>query len=142
VQRFMEEMKEYLEKEFEGSGVMLRTDVKYRGAARFDETKMRRVFHNIARNAREAMPGGGRFTITVSVHDGELVFDFQDTGSGIPKELEGRIFEPFSTSGKVGGTGLGLAMVKQIADEHHGHVSYASDAKRGTRFTFGIPLHN
>jgi signal transduction histidine kinase len=142
VQRFMEEMKEYLEKEFEGSGVVLRTDVKYRGAARFDETKMRRVFHNIARNAREAMPGGGRFTITVSAHGGELVFDFQDTGSGIPKELEGRIFEPFSTSGKVGGTGLGLAMVKQIADEHHGHVSYSSDAKRGTRFTFGIPLHN
>ena len=55
VARFMEEMKEYLDKEFEGSGVGLKTEIKYRGAARFDETKMRRVFHNIARNAREAI---------------------------------------------------------------------------------------
>jgi K+-sensing histidine kinase KdpD len=140
VARFMEEMKEYLEKEFEGSGVVLRADVKYRGAARFDETKMRRVFHNIARNAREAMPGGGKFTITVTSQGGDLVIDFLDTGSGIPKEIEGRIFEPFSTSGKVGGTGLGLAMVKQIAEEHLGQVSYSSDPKRGTRFTFRIPL--
>jgi signal transduction histidine kinase len=140
MQRFMDEMKEYLEKELEGSGVELKTELKYRGAARFDETKMRRVFHNIARNAREAMPGGGRFTITVSAQDDRLIIEFSDTGSGIPKELEGRIFEPFSTSGKVGGTGLGLTMVKQIADEHRGHVSYKSDPRWGTTFMFELPL--
>ncbi|MCK6546709.1 GAF domain-containing protein [Myxococcota bacterium] len=142
VQRFMQEMKEYLDREFEGSGVTFETDVRYRGAARFDETKLRRVFHNIARNAREAMPGGGRFTIAVDAKDGSLTFDFSDTGSGIPAELEGKLFEPFSTSGKVGGTGLGLAMVKQIADEHRGTVGYASKPGRGTTFTFTLPLES
>lgn len=140
VQRFIDEMKEYLEKEFEGSGVNLKTELRYKGAARFDETKMRRVFHNIARNAREAMPGGGKFTITVSTQGGDLVIEFADTGSGIPSDLEGRIFEPFSTSGKVGGTGLGLTMVKQIAEEHRGSVTYVSEPKKGTRFTFRVPL--
>jgi signal transduction histidine kinase len=139
VQRFMQEMKEYLEREFESSGVKLEAEVKYRGAARFDENKMRRVFHNIARNAREAMPGGGRFIIRASKLDGQLVFDFADTGSGVPQELEGRLFEPFATSGKVGGTGLGLAMVRQIAEEHRGAIDYRS-TKKGTTFSLRIPL--
>jgi signal transduction histidine kinase len=141
VQNFMKEMRDSIEKELEGSNVELDLEVKYKGAARFDETKMRRVFHNIARNAREAMPGGGKFTITVSDRDGELVFDFQDTGGGIPAELEGKLFVPFSTAGKVGGTGLGLAMVKQIAGEHGGSVGYVS-SKKGARFTFRIPLEH
>lgn len=140
VQRFMQEMKEYLDKEFEGSGVELELDLRYRGAARFDETKMRRVFHNIARNAREAMSGGGKFTITIEARDGRLAFEFADTGGGIPKELEGRVFEPFSTSGKVGGTGLGLTMVKQIADEHGGSIGYESVPHKGTKFIFELPL--
>lgn len=138
--RFMEEMKEYLDQEFEGSGVQLVLDLRYRGAARFDESKLRRVFHNIARNAREAMPGGGTFTIAVYTEGPELVFTFDDTGTGIPPELADRMFEPFATAGKVGGTGLGLAMVKQIAEEHRGTVAYQSQAKKGTRFIFRIPL--
>jgi len=135
----MQEMKEYLEREFEQSGVKLDADVRYRGAARFDENKMRRVFHNIARNAREAMPGGGKFTITASKADGHLVFAFADTGSGVPAELEGRLFQPFATSGKVGGTGLGLAMVRQIAEEHRGSIDYRS-TRKGTTFSLKIPL--
>jgi signal transduction histidine kinase len=139
VHRFMDEMRDYLEQEFAGSGVTLVLDTRYRGAARFDETKMRRVFHNIARNAREAMPGGGTFRIRVLQDDEYLVIHFTDTGSGIPSELEDRVFEPFATSGKVGGTGLGLAMVRQIAEEHRGTVNYES-TRRGTRFTFRLPL--
>lgn len=140
VHRFMAEMEEYLEKDFEGTGVILEIEVAYRGAVRFDETKMRRVFHNIARNAREAMPGGGRFRISVRKDATHLIIDFADTGSGIPAELEGRLFEPFSSAGKVGGTGLGLAMVKQIAEEHRGTVGYETEPRRGTRFTFRLPL--
>lgn len=139
VNRFMQEMKDYLEREFQGSGVVLAADIKYRGAARFDENKLRRVFHNIARNAREAMPGGGKFSITASKSSDQRVFVFADTGSGVPSEIEGKLFEPFSTSGKVGGTGLGLAMVRQIAEEHRGTVDYKS-TRRGTKFSFRIPL--
>ena len=139
LQRFIAEMKDHLAHEFEGSGVDFSLECEYRGVAYFDETKLRRVFHNIARNAREAMPEGGRFTVTVVTDDEALVMHFDDTGGGVPGELADRLFEPFATSGKVGGTGLGLAMVKQIADEHSGQVTYKT-SKRGTRFTFRLPL--
>ena len=118
---------------------MFSSIAEYRDAARFDENKLRRVFHNIARNAREAMPGGGRFSILARREDDEILFEFADTGGGIPMDLDGRLFEPFATSGKVGGTGLGLAMVKQIAEEHMGSVSYESN-KRGTKFSLRIPV--
>ncbi|MEM7676015.1 MAG: GAF domain-containing protein [Myxococcota bacterium] len=137
--KFVDEMKDHLVHEFEDSGVRLTIEANYRGAAYFDETKLRRVFHNIARNAREAMPEGGHFRVCVDQDGDHLVFHFDDTGGGVPAELTDRLFEPFATSGKVGGTGLGLAMVKQIADEHHGAVSYET-SDDGTRFTFCLPL--
>lgn len=140
VDRFMTEMEEYLERELQGSGVKLELDVAYRGTARFDESKLRRVFHNIARNAREAMPGGGRFRVSANKIGKELVFEFADTGVGISRELEGRVFEPFVTAGKADGTGLGLAMVKRIAEEHRGTVGFSSAEGRGTKFTFTLPL--
>ena len=137
--KFIQEMEDHLNHEFEDSGVKLQVSSSYRGAAYFDETKLRRVFHNIARNAREAMPDGGQFHVQAQQDGHDLVFHFDDTGGGIPAELSDRVFEPFATSGKVGGTGLGLAMVKQIADEHQGTVTYSSSNK-GTRFTFRLPL--
>ncbi len=141
LQRFMEEMREYLNQELEGTDIELKLSVKYRGAARFDETKMRRVFHNICRNAREAMPGGGRLTISVLKDDEDLLLEFVDTGSGIPMELRDSLFEPFATAGKVGGTGLGLAMVKQIAEEHRGTVVFEDGPKKkGTLFRVRLPI--
>ncbi len=137
--RFVAEMEDHLAHEFEDSKVELSVAADYNGVAYFDETKMRRVFHNIARNAREAMPDGGQFDVRVRQDGDDLTFEFDDTGGGVPDELADRLFEPFATSGKVGGTGLGLAMVKQIADEHHGEVSYET-AKTGTRFIFRLPL--
>ena len=139
LQRFMTEMEDHLAHEFEDSEVEVNVAAEYAGVAYFDETKMRRVFHNIARNAREAMPSGGRFDVQMKQDGDDLVFNFDDTGGGVPPELADRLFEPFATSGKVGGTGLGLAMVKQIADEHQGRVSYTT-SKKGTRFTFTLPI--
>lgn len=139
LQRFLEELRESLEQEFKGRHVKLSVQTDYRGTARFDETKLRRVFHNLARNARDAMPGGGEFSVEVKKEGSDLVFSFTDTGGGIPADLEGRLFEPFLTRGKEGGTGLGLAMVKQIVEEHQGSIRY-QNTKRGTRFTLRLPL--
>ncbi len=141
VTAFMSDILESLEREFASSNVKLRVVTNYRGAARLDETKLRRLFQNIARNAREAMPGGGEFTIAVDKMEDFLEIVFEDTGGGIPTELEGRLFEPFATAGKVGGTGLGLAMVRQIAEEHMGSVDYQSVPGRGTRFTVRLPVN-
>jgi signal transduction histidine kinase len=138
--KFLAEVEAHLKHEFAGKSVAFQLDATYRGAAYFDEQKMLRVVHNIARNAAQAMPTGGTFRITSRTDSDRLLFEFADTGGGIPAAMEGRLFELFATSGKKDGTGLGLAIVKKIVDEHQGTIGYASRPGAGTTFTIALPL--
>jgi signal transduction histidine kinase len=141
VQKFFEDVRDQLEADLGRRGVELVVDVQERGTARFDEGKMLRVVHNLARNAVEAMgTKGGKFIIKVTrdKEDGALVVSFSDTGPGIPKEIEHRLFQSFVTSGKKGGTGLGLAIVKKIAEEHGGSITVQTSS-RGATFKLRIP---
>jgi signal transduction histidine kinase len=140
VHRFIEEMASQLRHEFAGKDIKLEVDALYKGAAWFDEQKIMRVVHNLARNAGQAMPEGGTFRMGTRSEDGKLVLEFADTGTGIPAEMEGRLFELFATSGKKDGTGLGLAIVKKIVDEHHGTITYASTPGKGTSFRILLAL--
>ncbi|MFZ5440204.1 MAG: GAF domain-containing protein [Myxococcota bacterium] len=136
---FMRELGEQLQQEFEASKVELKVLVSYTGAARFDEGKIKRVIFNLARNALDAMPGGGRFLLSVEREADEIVFRAKDNGPGIPPEIADRLFESFVTSGKKHGTGLGLAIVKKIAKEHGGSVSFKTQIGKGTSFEVRLP---
>lgn len=142
--KFFGDIKEQLQTQLARLGVELVIELQDRGTARFDEGKITRVIHNLARNASEAMADkGGKFTIKVTrnkTRDGgeTLVMTFSDTGPGIPKEIEHRLFQSFVTSGKKGGTGLGLAITKRIAEEHGGTISVRSSSK-GATFTLKLP---
>ncbi len=141
VQQFFDDVREQLEADLAKRGIELVVDVQETGTARFDEGKVLRAVHNLARNAAEAMsPGGGKFVIKVTRDkaDRSLVLTFSDTGPGIPKEIEHRLFQSFVTSGKRGGTGLGLAIVKKIADEHGGTITVQSTG-RGATFKLRLP---
>lgn len=145
LQRFFEEVRMSLEHELAKQGIELVVDLQDRGTARFDEGKILRIVHNLARNAAEAMGAkGGTFTIKVSrdkdkeQDKDDLVVTFSDTGPGIPREIEHRLFQSFVTSGKKGGTGLGLAIVKKIADEHNGTITVESSPK-GATFRLRLP---
>jgi signal transduction histidine kinase len=140
MQNFVAELKTLLGKEFEATQVELRVQSDYNGLAKFDESKMRRLIFNLARNAIEAMAKAGRFQLSITKVDAELVFVAQDNGPGIPPEIEGRLFESFVTQGKKNGTGLGLAIVRKIAEEHGGTVVCRSKAGKGTTFEVRIPL--
>jgi signal transduction histidine kinase/putative methionine-R-sulfoxide reductase with GAF domain len=140
LQKWMPEVKAQLERELAGKKIDLVVDDRYKGAAFFDENKMFRLIHNLARNAAQAMEGGGRFLITVDSDGPELTMSFADTGGGIPEAMHGRVFEAFATAGKRDGTGLGLAIVKKIVDEHHGRISYESKPGVGTTFRLAMPL--
>lgn len=137
--KFIDEVGMYLAKDFEGKSIALKVVDTYRGAARFDEVKIKRAIYNIARNAAEAMPNGGEFTFAVDQEDSKVVFRFTDTGGGIPDEIAPSLFKSFVTRGKVGGTGLGLAVVKTVVDQHGGDVSFESVPGKGTTFTLRIP---
>lgn len=106
-----------------------------------DEDKLGRVFHNISKNALEAMGEGGSFYVDVNDDNDNVVFQFKDTGPGIPEEIQGRLFDSFVTSGKESGTGLGLAIVKKIIDEHKGVIEIESKKGKGATFRIKLPVY-
>lgn len=124
------------------AGTLIELDVRieYKDAARLDEIKITRVISNLARNALQAMPGGGRLGFHIVRNGDELVLMLSDTGGGIPREVEGRIFDSFVTHGKRDGTGLGLSIVKKLVEDHGGRISYSSQPGRGTTFLIMLPL--
>src|SRR5262249_516701 len=131
--KFFEDIEAQLKHELAGSPVELSLAVLDRSTARFDEAKLTRALHNLARNAVEAMgPAGGRLAVTAAREGDELVVSVSDTGKGVPKEIEDKLFQSFVTAGKRGGTGLGLAIVKKIVDEHSGRVEFTSTPKGAT----------
>jgi len=140
LQKFASETEAYLRQEFKKSPVRLRVLPHYTGPARFDESKLRRVVFNLARNAVEAMPSGGNFLFSIDREADDLVLRFEDDGPGLPPEIADRVFQSFTTSGRPEGTGLGLSIVKRIADEHGGTVKVESAPGKGTRFEFKIPV--
>jgi signal transduction histidine kinase len=140
IDKFVEAVRELLLPETERYGVELRVQADYGGPARFDESKLKRVIFNLARNACQAMAAGGTFTWRVARENDLLVFECSDTGPGIPKQMEGRLFESFATHGKSDGTGLGLAMAKKIVDAHCGSIGCHSEVGRGARFRIELPL--
>ncbi len=137
--RLLGEMKDLLQKELEAVGVKLEVNDTYCGPLRVDESKLRRLIYNITRNARQALAQGGEFSISVEEKDGQVQFEFADNGPGIPLEIRKNLFESFVTSGKAEGTGLGLAMVKKIVDEHQGSIVVESPEGGGARFLVSLP---
>lgn len=95
---------------------------------------------NVMNNSRDAMPQGGTISLEYQYRNHEVEISIQDTGSGIKPEDMKRVFEPFYTTKGVGsGTGLGLAMVHGIMQQHGGRVSVQSELGKGTRVTFVWP---
>ena len=108
---------------------------------RFDEKKLQRVFYNLLLNACEAVPTEyGRIQVVILQEAGVGVIRIQDNGSGIPHEIRDRVFQPFVSSGKLNGTGMGLAVVQKIVQEHSGEVVVESTSSEGTVFVVRLPL--
>ncbi len=109
-----------------------------------DPTQLEQVLINLAVNARDAMVSGGRISVQLSSGQGAqsdlLVIEVSDTGSGMDDEVLAHIFEPFYTTKPEGsGTGLGLAVVFGIVEQHHGFIKVESTLGVGTRFQIHLP---
>ena len=115
-----------------------------------DTGMIEQILLNLAVNARDAMSNGGKLTIrtfsekrsgkTENAEELWVGLQFTDNGSGIAPEILPRIFEPFFTTKEVGkGTGLGLATVYGIVQQHHGTINVQSEPGKGTTFTIAFP---
>ena len=142
-------------------GERIKLDVKHGrdlGLVRADPGQLEQVIVNLAVNARDAMPDGGRLTLqTYNLPAGEVrrmrsdimpIADYtalkvSDTGSGIPADILGKIFEPFFTTKEVGkGTGLGLSTVYGIVKQTDGFIFADSEIGHGTSFVIYLPVHH
>jgi signal transduction histidine kinase len=110
-----------------------------------DVTQLEQVFLNLTLNAVDAMPKGGRLTITTCAQDNEggfparVTIEFRDTGHGMTQAQCEKIFKSLLTTTKKKGTGLGLAIVSRIIEAHHGTIEVKSRKGKGATFTISLP---
>jgi signal transduction histidine kinase len=100
---------------------------------------MKQAILNVVINGVQAMPQGGRLTISASRQNGVALAEVQDQGKGIPKDLHDKVFELYFTT-KREGSGIGLAQTYQILQWHYGTVDFESSETTGTVFRFHIPI--
>jgi signal transduction histidine kinase len=105
-----------------------------------DQSQIYQVLVNLAVNAVQAMPDGGKLTITTESRDDQLFLIVEDTGIGMNSEVLGKLFMPFFTTKDINeGTGLGLSVVHGIVTSHGGEIKVESEIGRGSRFVISLP---
>ena len=126
-------------------GVLLRTDLRGEGELRIDPARVERALMNLIDNAAKHSPPDEPVVLRSEVKAGDLCVEVVDQGPGIPGADLPRIFDRFYQASDGGhrsadGAGLGLGIVKAIADGHSGRVEASSSVGEGTRMRFHIPL--
>jgi signal transduction histidine kinase len=122
------------------AGVQVDLDLRARVELPLDPYGLRRALQNLALNALEAMPDGGELRVQTSVEGGRALVRVSDNGPGIPAEIADRLFEPFVTAGKARGSGLGLAVVRAVVDDHGGKIGVRKPEGGGACFEIALPL--
>mgnify|MGYP001627818853 FL=1 len=125
--------------QIEAAGVTAETRLDSAGAVRMSRTELQQVLVNLILNAAQAMPGGGRLTLTAEDTPDGVLLCAEDTGTGIPPELQTRIFDPFFTTKQAQGTGLGLAISHQLVSRAGGRITVQSAPGLGSRFEIFLP---
>jgi signal transduction histidine kinase len=102
-------------------------------------TRVESVFINLIANGLEAMPEGGMIRITAREAGDCALIEIEDSGPGIPPEIYGTLFDPFTTAGKKEGLGLGLALSRRTVRDHGGDMW--TEPAHGARFVMRLPLN-
>jgi signal transduction histidine kinase len=145
VENFVADAAEMLRRLVADADVDLAVDMRSRAAVRVDELKLKRALANLVKNAREALESRaiastrGRIDLSVTDDGDDVVFRVADNGPGLPPAMEERLFQEFATFGKQDGTGLGLALVKRIVEEHGGCVVVDNRPGAGCAFALKLP---
>jgi signal transduction histidine kinase len=121
------------------NGVEIVLDVPRKIELPLQRSRMKRVFFNLITNALEAMFCGGEVRIAAKIAENWVLIELEDTGPGIPFWIRERLFEPFVTTGKQDGMGLGLALSRQTVLDHGGDIW--TEPAAGCRFVIRLPLN-
>jgi signal transduction histidine kinase len=129
------------------AGITLQLKLTPGAIVQADPDQLKQVLINLIQNAAEAIQREGVITVETRIKEEDLagenqpalVVSVEDTGKGIPPEVEARLFDPFFST-KEGGTGLGLAISARIVEKHHGILRYQTQLNRGTLFEIVMPV--
>lgn len=135
----VEEVLDFIEPESRRLGIEVRREVEPVPQVMADSAQIKQALLNLILNAHDAMPKGGRMTLSVKPEGRFVRVDVSDTGAGIPPQMIEKVFEPFYST-KSEGTGLGLSMVKQIMDNHSGKIKVKSEEGKGTTVSLFFPV--
>ncbi|MEK7263068.1 MAG: HAMP domain-containing sensor histidine kinase [Bacteroidota bacterium] len=139
-EEFMQKMLQFIRRDFESRNVTIVEHLEFSERMHIDEDKILRAFYNICGNAADAMSNGGTLTISTRQVAEFVVIEFTDTGIGMSAEIKAKVFEPFMTHGKTVGTGLGMAIVKKIIEDHKGKIEVDSIVGKGTTIRVFLPV--
>jgi C4-dicarboxylate-specific signal transduction histidine kinase len=109
-----------------------------------NHVKLEQIFINLLQNSMDALEeqGKGKIDLVMEQADDNVIVRFSDNGPGMPPEVLEKIFEPFYTTKEVGqGTGIGLAIMYGIIQEHKGSITCASEVGQGASFTIKLPVY-
>jgi len=140
INHVIQELLEFVRPEMDQAGVRIESSLSPRvPLLRIDARFIKQALLNLIKNAVAAMPEGGTLRMETRRADGEALVRVSDTGTGIPEEIMGKVFEPYFTT-KPFGTGLGLTIVFKIVKEHFGDISVSSRVGEGTTVTLSLPI--
>lgn len=125
-------------RQLERHNIRLVGEINKTARVHMNEDQFKQVVLNLVLNAQEAMPEGGKLTVSVWEQGDEIHMAFQDTGMGIPEPHLSKIFDPFFST-KTDGTGLGLAVSYGIIEGHGGQIEVQSKVDEGSTFTVILP---
>lgn len=114
--------------------------IREESEVRCNSTEIREVFINIIHNALEAMPDGGRISFSMWNKDGAVFVSVSDTGKGMTEDVKKKVFDPFFTTRRPKGTGLGMSIAYSILSRHNGKIEVESKIGNGSTFTLQLPI--
>ncbi len=140
VRSLIEQALELLTPQLKHKRIAVSTHYSFDGDLECDPVHIREVLGNIMMNAMEAMPHGGKLTVTTDMANKQVAVTIKDTGTGIPRQHASRIMEPFyTTKNRAGNFGLGLSYCYNMMRKHGGHLSIHSRENEGTTVTLQFP---
>ena len=136
----MEEVALLVRIKLSAAKIVLRLHFPQKEAIRIrgDRSQLEQAVLNLVLNAQEAMGGGGVLTLGAIKRKDEIVLEVEDSGKGMKKDVADRLFEPF-LSGRPGGTGLGMALVRRTVEAHGGTLRIQTKPSKGTRVEMWLP---
>ncbi len=144
--RILKDIQELMRPELAPAAIELKLDIVQPAWIQADTQQLKQVLINLVQNSADSIGRKGRIVLRLArtrtglagSEPSAVVLEIEDTGNGIPPDVQDRLFDPFFTT-KEGGTGLGLAIAARIIEKHHGILRYKTELLRGTTFEILLP---